>query len=55
MFLLDKLWELRPAFIGAAGTGLTVGLENVNILVAILVGLTTLIYLWIKIVKEIRK
>ena len=43
-----------PATVGVAGLLGTITLEHVNTLVAIAVGLTTLVWLIIKIVKELK-
>lgn len=43
-----------PATVGVVGLLGTITLEHVNTLVAILVGLTTLVWLVIKIYKEIK-
>ncbi len=43
-----------PAFIGTAGTVSTFTLSNVNQLVGITVGIFTLVYLAIRIYKEIK-
>ena len=44
-----------PALIGLLGLVANLTLEQVNTGIAILVGLTTLIYMIIKIIKELRK
>jgi hypothetical protein len=43
------------AFIGAFGTILSVSLAQINMALSILIGLTTLIYMILKIVEKIRK
>ena len=53
--ILESIYDLRPALLGTAGTGATVILDGVNAAVGILVGLATLIYLVIRIRKELRK
>jgi len=51
----ECLVDLRPAWIGTAGTGATAILDGVNAAVGILVGLATLVYLIVRIHKELRK
>ena len=53
--VLETLIDMRPAWIGTAGTGATAFLDGVNAAVGILVGLATLVYLVIRIRKELRK
>ena len=53
--LLEIAQNLKPAWIGTAGTGATAYLDGIHTTVGILVGLATLIYLAIRIAKEIRK
>lgn len=53
--IFDTLIDMRPAWIGTAGTGATAFLDGVNAAVGILVGLATLIYLVIRISKELKK
>lgn len=53
--IFDTLIDMRPAWIGTAGTGATACLDGVNAAVGILVGLATLIYLVIRIRKELKK
>ncbi len=53
--LYQQILDLRPAIIGTAGTGATAFLDGVNAAVGILVGLATLIYLIIKIRRELKK
>lgn len=50
-----SLLEDRAALIGSAGTAWTVALKHIHTAVGILVGLATLVYLTIKIRKEIRR
>jgi len=51
---LTILLQDRPVWIGTLGTFSTVLLENIHLLVGIAVGLTTIVYLLLKIRKEIR-
>lgn len=53
--LLEVANDLRPAIIGTAGTGATVVLEQINVVIGIVVGLTTFVYLVIRIRKELKK
>lgn len=53
--IYEQIIDLRPAIIGTAGTGATAFLESVNAAVGILVGLATLVYLVVRIRKEILK
>ena len=53
--IYEQFIDLRPAWIGTAGTGATAILDGVNAAVGILVGLATLIYLVIRIRKELKK
>lgn len=53
--IYEQIIDLRPAWIGTAGTGATAILDGVNAAVGILVGLATLIYLIVRIRKEIGK
>ena len=46
---------LKPAIVGTAGTGATAILDGVNAAVGILVGLATLVYLVVRIRKELKK
>jgi hypothetical protein len=48
----EQIIDLRPAIIG---TGTTVALDHINTAVGILVGLATLVYLILRIRKELRK
>lgn len=48
----EQIIDLRPAWIG---TGTTVALDHINTAVGILVGLATLVYLILRIRKELRK
>lgn len=50
--LYESLLDLRPAWIG---TGTTVALGHINTAVGILVGLATLVYLILRIRRELRK
>lgn len=52
--LLESLQDLKPAIIGTGGTATTM-LDSVNAAVGILVGLATLVYLIIRISRELRK
>jgi hypothetical protein len=47
--------DLKPALIGTAATGTSAILDDVNAAVGILVGLATLVYLVVRIRKEIKK
>lgn len=47
------LLQDRPVWIGALGTLGTVMLENIHLVVGILVGLTTMVYLLLRIRKEL--
>lgn len=49
---IEAVYDLRPAWIG---TGTTVALDHINNAVGILVGLATLVYLILRIRKELRK
>lgn len=53
--ILNILLTDRPAWVGTFGTLGTVMLENIHLAVGILVGLTTLVYLVLKIRKELNK
>ncbi len=53
--LIETIHDIRPALIGTAGTGATAILEGANAIVGILVGLATLVYLIVRIRKELRK
>ena len=53
--LIEAAQDLKPALVGTAGTGATAILDGINAAVGILVGLATLIYLVIRIRKEIKK
>lgn len=53
--ILEAAYDFRPAIIGTAGTGATAILDGVNAAVGILVGLTTLVYLVVRIRKELKK
>jgi hypothetical protein len=48
----ECLLDLRPAWIG---TGTTVALDHINTAVGILVGLATLVYLILRIRKELKQ
>jgi hypothetical protein len=48
----EQIIDLRPAWIG---TGTTVALDHINTAVGILVGLATLVYLIVRIRKELKK
>ena len=50
--IYEQIIDLRPAWIG---TGTTVALDHINNAVGILVGLATLVYLIIRISRELRK
>jgi hypothetical protein len=50
--IYEQIIDLRPAIIG---TGTTVALDHINTAVGILVGLATLVYLILRIRKELRK
>jgi hypothetical protein len=50
--IYEALLDLRPAWIG---TGTTVALDHINTAVGILVGLATLVYLVLRIQKELSK
>jgi len=51
----ESLIDLKPALIGTGGTATTAILDGVNAAVGILVGLATLVYLVIRIRKEVKK
>lgn len=53
--IYEQILDLRPAILGTAGTGATAILDGVNAAVGILVGLATLVYLIMRIRKELRK
>jgi hypothetical protein len=53
--ILESVYDLRPALVGTAGTGATAILDGVNAAVGILVGLATLVYLVVRIRKELKK
>lgn len=53
--IYEQIIDLRPAILGTAGTGATAILDGVNAAVGILVGLATLVYLIVRIRKELRK
>lgn len=53
--LYEQIIDIRPALIGTAGTGATAILEGANAVVGILVGLATLVYLVVRIRKELKK
>ena len=53
--IFEILLDSRPALIGSAGTGATLILDRVNFVVGILVGLATLVYLFVRIRKELLK
>ena len=50
--IYEQLVDIRPAWIGG---GTTVLLEHINTAVGILVGLATLVYLALRIRRELRK
>ncbi len=50
--IYEALLDLRPAWIG---TGTTVALDHINTAVGILVGLATLVYLVLRIRRELLK
>ena len=52
---IETIQDAKPALVGTAGTGATAILDGVNAAVGILVGLATLVYLVIRIRKEIKK
>lgn len=53
--ICEQIIDLRSAILGTAGTGATAILDGVNAAVGILVGLATLVYLIVRIRKELRK
>ena len=53
--IYEQIIDLRPAILGTAGTGATAILDGVNAAVGILVGLATLVYLVVRIRKELTK
>jgi len=53
--IYEQIIDLRPAILGTAGTGATAILDGVNAAVGILVGLATLVYLIVRIRKELTK
>lgn len=53
--LLDITLDLKPAFLGTASLGLCTILEGISTVVGILVGLATLVYLTLRIRREIRQ
>jgi hypothetical protein len=53
--LIIAVQDLKPALIGTAATGTSAILDGVNAAVGILVGLATLIYLILRIRKELGK
>ena len=53
--IIQSIQDLKPAIVGTAGTGATAILDGVNAAVGILVGLATLVYLIIRISRELRK
>jgi hypothetical protein len=50
--IYEQIIDLRPAIIG---TGTTVALDHINTAVGILVGLATLVYLILRIRRELKK
>ena len=50
--LYEGLLDLRPAWIGG---GTTVALDHINTVVGILVGLATLVYLILRIRRELKR
>lgn len=53
--LIEAAQNLKPAIVGTAGTGATAILDGVHAAVGILVGLATLVYLVVRIRKELKK
>lgn len=53
--LYEQIIDIRPALIGTASTGASAVLEGANAVVGILVGLATLVYLVVRIRKELKK
>ena len=53
--IYEQIIDLRPAILGTAGIGATAILDGVNAAVGILVGLATLVYLIVRIWKELMK
>lgn len=53
--IYEQIIDLRPAILGTAGTGVTAILDGVNAAVGILVGLATLVYLIVRIRKELKR
>jgi hypothetical protein len=53
--IIETAQDLKPALIGTAATGTSAILDGVNAAVGILVGLATLVYLIIRIRKEMHK
>ena len=53
--IIQSIQDIKPAIVGTAGTGATAILDGVNAAVGILVGITTLVYLIVRIRKEIKK
>ena len=53
--IYEQIIDLRPAILGTAGTGATAILDGVNAAVGILVGLATLVYLIVRIQRELMK
>ena len=53
--IYEQFIDLRPAWIGTAGTGATAILDGVNAAVGILVGLATLVYLVVRIRHELKR
>jgi len=52
---IEAIQDAKPALIGTGGTATTAILDGVNAAVGIMVGLATLVYLVIRIRKEIKK
>jgi hypothetical protein len=53
--LIEAVQDVKPAIVGTAGTGATAILDGVNAAVGILVGLTTLVYLIVRIRHELKR
>lgn len=53
--LIEATQDVKPVLVGTAGTGTTAILDGVNAAVGILVGLATLVYLIVRIQKELKR
>ena len=53
--ILAAAGEIKPAIVGTLGTTATAVLDSINVAIGIAVGLATLVYLIIRIRKELRK